>query len=901
MKSATSSFKNIESQAKTTVNNVNRELSKMGQFKSNLNQGFMSSFGIQGGGGVGSLIGSAAGNLLQSGASVIFGAAKDAVKQGIEYADMLQKMKMGFTTILGDRNAALAHVKELAQYGIESAFETKDVFAYAQSLEAVGVKTKEVIGMLQGLGGAAATAGNFNQMESAVRAVNQMLSQNRVGAQEMTLQLAQVIPNPYGMMMRGYESAGYKFEGGEAEFRKMAEEGKLHAQTAVRLMLAQMQKERGDMLDKIVGGTVEGRSAILTDKKAVLYALGMMGTTDIVADPDANSAYAMKLKNIDTLSNLYDPQKSPQALQIAQNVGAGAKNLIKAEDFLESQTFAKDPFGDMLRAFFTGDMSGAEANFKTMATTLGGWIPTGLTSGIKTGIGEAGSAAKELGQGLYDGMNALWEWGSPSKRAIRMGVGIGDGMRIGLLASLEALSKDPKIRAMLDVIGYAEGTDKAHGYRTKVGGGDQGDLSQKNRNIVNLGGGLKSSASGRYQFLNSTWKIVAAQLGLTDFSEHSQDLAAIKLLQDNGAIDKLQRGDFKGAVKATRHTWASFPDAGYGQGERSMGSLERVYSNSLAVGGSPVTKSNPMPVVVVSALAGGTISGGVEGWRPFIPAGGVDSYSAALPRNKFVTSRRGSRTSGTIDDPFPIAVEITEKLEPLTESFRDLAAEGLTPMMRPLQQLADVTKSVTENAQGALDPFKQIEADYGKGLEEGKGKKAKKDKLFDSALTKEGIAGDFQGNLQSFFAGIGHDKPGSLFKNFGMGLLQDIQGRAAHDLSSMLTGALFGTRGEGGNLAGGLLSKLFGSLFGGHRASGGDTVAGRFYVAGEHGPELIEGGGRVHSASQTRGMMGGGGAQRFIFVDDERAAEQHFNASDRNFLFKVRRNQRGMARIDRFR
>jgi hypothetical protein len=163
-----------------------------------------------------------------------------------------------------------------------------------------------------------------------------------------------------------------------------------------------------------------------------------------------------------------------------------------------------------------------------------------------------------------------------------------------------------------------------------------------------------------------------------------------------------------------------------------------------------------------------------------------------------------------------------------------------------------------------------------------------------------GVGAAFKGGWKAMFAEVGlgfkdmlRQMERELIRSAILKLLQSFGPKAA-------SGAPTETAGSAGG--GGFLSGVLGKLFGGFRASGGSMSSGSFYVAGEHGPELISGPGHVHNASQTRSMMGGGSQpQRFIFVDDQRAAQEHFNASDRNFLYKVRRNQRQMARIDRFR
>lgn len=68
-----------------------------------------------------------------------------------------------------------------------------------------------------------------------------------------------------------------------------------------------------------------------------------------------------------------------------------------------------------------------------------------------------------------------------------------------------------------------------------------------------------------------------------------------------------------------------------------------------------------------------------------------------------------------------------------------------------------------------------------------------------------------------------------------------------------ITGAIGGSGGIGG-----FLSSMFGGLFGGPRASGGDTQAGRSYLVGENGPELFKSptAGTIVPTHQLAGAMG---------------------------------------------
>jgi len=79
----------------------------------------------------------------------------------------------------------------------------------------------------------------------------------------------------------------------------------------------------------------------------------------------------------------------------------------------------------------------------------------------------------------------------------------------------------------------------------------------------------KSYAAGAYQINRSTWRRIKAKLNLPDFSENSQDLAAIELIRENGALDLVDSGDVIGAAKKVAGVWASLPGSTSGQPKRS--------------------------------------------------------------------------------------------------------------------------------------------------------------------------------------------------------------------------------------------------------------------------------------------------------------------------------------------
>ncbi|ENU45347.1 glycoside hydrolase family 104 protein [Acinetobacter nosocomialis] len=142
---------------------------------------------------------------------------------------------------------------------------------------------------------------------------------------------------------------------------------------------------------------------------------------------------------------------------------------------------------------------------------------------------------------------------------------------------LMQLMNNPNARKMLDLIAATEGVK--YGYNTLFGNQRIDDLSwhpNVKKPFTQTDGQVKyTTAAGRYQFLKDTWDGVARQYGLKDFSPQSQDLGALALLAQNGALPYVLKGDFNTAIKKSGSTWASLPTSPYAQNKRSWDFIDK--------------------------------------------------------------------------------------------------------------------------------------------------------------------------------------------------------------------------------------------------------------------------------------------------------------------------------------
>lgn len=141
---------------------------------------------------------------------------------------------------------------------------------------------------------------------------------------------------------------------------------------------------------------------------------------------------------------------------------------------------------------------------------------------------------------------------------------------------IEAVSTNNNLKAFLSVIRYAEGTSGARGYYTLFGY-EYIDTLAKHPNRKICKSNYCSTAAGAYQIIYSTWLECATAIGLTDFSEQSQDLAATHLIKKRGALELIEAGYFEEAISKLNKEWASLPGSPYGQPSKTISELKQVY------------------------------------------------------------------------------------------------------------------------------------------------------------------------------------------------------------------------------------------------------------------------------------------------------------------------------------
>lgn len=162
-------------------------------------------------------------------------------------------------------------------------------------------------------------------------------------------------------------------------------------------------------------------------------------------------------------------------------------------------------------------------------------------------------------------------------------------------AELERHLQNSNVKKMLDLIAHSEGVK--HSYYTMFGNTRLNDLSKH----PGISKGFKqtdgksntTTAAGRYQFLKGTWNSLASKYGLTDFSEKSQDIAALALIDEKGQLQNVLNGNLREAVSKLGGVWASLPSSTYKQPKHSWDTVDQFLTNGTWKGKATSTSSAP--------------------------------------------------------------------------------------------------------------------------------------------------------------------------------------------------------------------------------------------------------------------------------------------------------------------
>ena len=162
-------------------------------------------------------------------------------------------------------------------------------------------------------------------------------------------------------------------------------------------------------------------------------------------------------------------------------------------------------------------------------------------------------------------------------------------------------SLSPEAYALLDTI---SGTESAGKYNVMYGGKRFSDYSDHPRIAFPIQSGpnrgKRSSAAGRYQFIQGTWDDQARKLGLKDFSPESQDRAAWHLAQETYGpnLERDLRSGNPNALGAVGHAlrgqWTSLP-GGIEAGTNASRFATAFQKNLAARQGNPAPRPTRVP------------------------------------------------------------------------------------------------------------------------------------------------------------------------------------------------------------------------------------------------------------------------------------------------------------------
>lgn len=539
-----------------------------------------------------------------------------AAEAGVRFNAFMETSKIGFETLLGSSDKALAHLSELSKFADATPFQFEGLVSASQRMQAFGFTSRDVIPTLTAIGDALSATGGISQdaLDGVLRQFGQMRSSARVTAEDMQSIADHNVP--------AWDLLATAIGKTVAQTRKLAETGRLNGREAVSAIAAQMEARYGGQMAR-VSGTLTGRMSNLQDIQARAQGKATEGLTR----------------------------------DISETIGAALNQGDLAGSLAAKINLAISPVSGLIKTAAVG--------------LLGGGITSGLTEGIAAGKDAVKSAIWDMAQDsiLNTAKDALGIH-SPSEEFRKLGIFSAQGFAEGLLEG-QGIANNATQRMMGSVLAQAKSKlslDKLVSRepdfldKLKIGSQKRGINPDHLLNVmaVETSGTFNpaaknptSSASGLIQFMAST----AKELGTTTAALRS--MSATKQLD---YVFKYFDHYFKGKDLSTQGALYSAVGTGkVGRDDEAvvMRRGDRGYAGNAPTwdrNGDGIIKQGEMALAAIAKLGAGVNFSANGGVLPVRVVGGdmgaPTASDNAYMRNKMLVrpSQREDYTSGR--DPF---------------------------------------------------------------------------------------------------------------------------------------------------------------------------------------------------------------------------------------------------------
>ena len=270
------------------------------------------------------------------------------------------------------------------------------------------------------------------------------------------------------------------------------------------------------------------------------------------------------------------------------------------------------------------------------------------------------------------------------------------------MAAIASYLGNENVQKYLRMIAQAEGTlnGNSNPYQVAFGGEQIQDLSAHpnvRKQFKQTDGKTNvTTAAGAYQFIKPTWDNLQKRLNLPDFSPRSQDMAAVALLQENGALPHVLQGDFDTAIAKSGRTWASLPSSPYAQPKRSSGYIKTALGQPQQRTAQPMNKQNAIDVNQIQ-------------WDA------PPQASAGFDKSKIVWDNAQQSSAQPASTPVQAGGYISEKpgvFENTLMGFVRGATDALSPIASGFTKAADWVEGGTKNHDRYTQQIAQERADF---------------------------------------------------------------------------------------------------------------------------------------------------------------------------------------------